>query len=156
MTFLQTAVVRVFAIATVASLFPLAGASIALADDDYSSVVLHGQPPEYARLVAPVGLPLGNQARTVEGWIKTSDGQDQVMLDYGKDADIGHEWETIIGQNRLWLALNGARVIWSAPNITDGQWHHIAIVYRGVGNGAVSGCVEIRRGDVSDGVKLSI
>ena len=85
-------------------------------------------------------LPLGNSARTVEGWVKigTDSTSDVVLVNYGSSGSgcgavmqIGVLGDgTVINQN-----YNCGGVGWNTPfNLRDGHWHLIDFVMDGSGN----------------------
>jgi hypothetical protein len=80
------------------------------------------------------GFPMGNAARTMECWMKTStSGSFDVMVDYGNPG---------ISNNRSSLMMNGStgRLYFAGESndlegiskINDGKWHHTAATYDGV------------------------
>jgi|GEM_PF-1610626 len=74
--------------------------------------------------------PLGSAARTVEAWIKTSDITAQGVFGYGQGGGANRRsFSMIVQQDQLKLAIRGSTYIADALNITDGNWHHIAISY---------------------------
>ncbi|MBX4200816.1 hypothetical protein KW786_01675, partial [Candidatus Parcubacteria bacterium] len=72
--------------------------------------------------------PSGTNARTIAAWIKNSvtDTTYQVIGDYGAKATAG-EFQLFTNGNKLGLAINGASIIYNAPNLNNGSWHHIAV-----------------------------
>ena len=91
-----------------------------------------------------MGLPQGGF--TIESWIKTTDTNRSVILgsyDGGSRCvsfEIGANNATYrYGALRAWMQGDGANLdLWgSTQNIYDGQWHHVAMVYDGVGSNNV-------------------
>lgn len=83
--------------------------------------------------VNPAGLPMGAAARTTEAWIKTTNPAEQAIIDFGTDAGLYHAWEFVVAEDVIGVRLNGGNAFWTANDVTDGDWHHVALVYSGEG-----------------------
>lgn len=88
---------------------------------------------QYLSKTSPAGLPTGSSARTIEAWIKTTATNGQAVLEYGTDADLNHAWLVEVSEDQIAIRLNGSNTFWTANDVTDGNWHHIAFVYTGSG-----------------------
>ncbi len=73
------------------------------------------------------------ESRSVSVWIRSSDFGDQTMFGYGSD-----KWNSTIngrfnfqlsnGRPRLNISAGKSCLPNGAPQVTDGQWHHVAVV----------------------------
>lgn len=87
----------------------------------------------YAEAVGYTGV-LGDQARTLSLWINTSAEGDMDLICWGKDQP-GAMWALSVlqgggrGQPKgaLQLDVGGGRMV-GQTTLTDGQWHHVAVV----------------------------
>jgi hypothetical protein len=82
--------------------------------DDYVMV------PNYTGIGAAGG-------RTVSLWVKTSAAKVQELVQWGSDA-TGQLWLTRIQANGTVLVAVYGGGVYSTAVVTDGQWHHIAVV----------------------------
>lgn len=78
---------------------------------------------------------LGNNARTVEAWIKTSSnynpntgGVQGVISDWGTFTTSNRSTFNVLFNNAIRFEVNGSAVNGTIP-INDGNWHHVAMVY---------------------------
>lgn len=83
---------------------------------------------DYATKASPTGLPSGSAARTVEAWVRTSVGTNQTVFSFGDDTALGG-WELKTETNKIAITIEGANQYWTATNVTNGSWHHIAVTY---------------------------
>ena len=91
------------------------------------------------------GLPLGNDARTIQGWIKTVGAIDgpEYIIEYGNTVTAGNECA-------LGLHGTGVATLWRHSGdilgttlIDDGNWHHLAYTHDGTtGKLYVDGALE--------------
>lgn len=88
---------------------------------------------QYFSRINPAGLPMGSSPRTTEAWIKTTSSAEQAIIDFGTDAGLYHAWEFVVAEDSIGVRLNGGNTFWTANDITDGNWHHVALVYSGEG-----------------------
>src|SRR5262249_61989795 len=77
--------------------------------------------------------PLGNPAVTATAWIKTSSPFEQVFFSYGSDSGTGYAEYfrlnvNMNGTDRLGVRTGNGRRAFYAPGLTNGYWHHVAIV----------------------------
>jgi hypothetical protein len=79
--------------------------------------------------------PTGNQARTVEAWIRTSanadpnnGGTQKVILDWGNMATGSRFTFNLLFFNGLRIEVQGSGLN-STRALNDGLWHHVAAVY---------------------------
>ena len=77
------------------------------------------------------------QNRTIEFWLRTEDDSESALLMYGMDGEgdgtrflLRFDWATAYGAGMVRLDVNGALRVWDV-SISDGQWHHIALVLDG-------------------------
>lgn len=82
--------------------------------------------------------PTGNQARSVEAWIRTTananpnaGGQQKVILDWGNMATGARFTLNLLFFNGLRIEVQGSGLNSTRP-INDGLWHHVAAVYNPV------------------------
>ncbi|MCB9230998.1 MAG: T9SS type A sorting domain-containing protein [Bacteroidia bacterium] len=78
---------------------------------------------------------LGNNARTVEAWIKTSananpnnGGVQQIIADWGNAVTSGRFTFNVLFNDAIRLEVQGNGVNGTIA-VTDGNWHHVAAVY---------------------------
>ena len=78
---------------------------------------------------------LGNNARTVEAWIKTTANYDPntggvqgVISDWGTFTNSNRSTFNILFNNAIRFEVNGNGVNGTIP-VNDGNWHHVAMVY---------------------------
>lgn len=83
---------------------------------------------DYARKTSASGLPTGSSARSIEAWVKTSTTTEQWVATFGAESAL-NGWELQVYENAVALRIEGANQIWTATNVTDGNWHHIAVTY---------------------------
>jgi hypothetical protein len=77
------------------------------------------------------GNPTGSDARTVAAWIRTTSTVQQTIFSYGAKRDLFASWfELQLRLGKLQLSLGPDTVCRpsSVPAISDGQWHHVAVV----------------------------
>jgi len=79
--------------------------------------------------------PTGNQARTVEAWIRTTananpnaGGTQKVILDWGNMATGERFTFNLLFSNGLRIEVQGSGLNSTRP-LNDGLWHHVAAVY---------------------------
>jgi hypothetical protein len=79
----------------------------------------------------------GNHARSCALWVKTSTiNMEMVLMSWGKGI-TGQKWQLLInGSNHLGIGIWGGRIDGTQTTLTDGNWHHIAVVFGG--NGAIN------------------
>lgn len=77
----------------------------------------------------------GNNARTVEAWIKTSancnpnsGGTQNVILDWGSFTNGNRSTFNLLWNNSIRFEVGGSGLSGSIP-VNDGNWHHVAFVY---------------------------
>ncbi|KKU57535.1 MAG: hypothetical protein UX80_C0014G0002, partial [Candidatus Amesbacteria bacterium GW2011_GWA2_47_11b] len=86
----------------------------------------------YINLGSPSSLDLAGPF-TYEAWIKTSTATAAVIITYG----TASQWYSHFGTDTTgvlyWAGYNGSSVtsIYGTTVVTDGNWHHVAIVYNG-------------------------
>ena len=78
---------------------------------------------------------LGNQARTVEAWIRTTancnpsaGGSQQVIVDWGSAVTGGRCTFNILWGNSIRFEAQGNGIGGTTP-VNDGIWHHLAMTY---------------------------
>ena len=71
----------------------------------------------------------GNQNRTVEAWIKTTDGTNAEIVGWGTNV-TGRKWVFRMTDGRLRLEVHGGGTE-STNRVDDGEWHHVACVLDG-------------------------
>lgn len=74
----------------------------------------------------------GSGARTCTFWVKTEDPLCDFlswgrMFDEGGAALNGQRWQIVCYNGELGVVVTGGNVVCSAPELTDGQWHHVAV-----------------------------
>ncbi|QEE50828.1 T9SS type A sorting domain-containing protein [Flavobacterium alkalisoli] len=76
---------------------------------------------------------LGNNARTVEAWVKTNSGNnEQIIATWGSDAVNGARFTFRLnasGTNDVVRIENKGGGINGTVNVNDGNWHHVAVTY---------------------------
>lgn len=77
----------------------------------------------------------GSAARTVEAWIRTSananpsnGGIQQIITDWGNSSTGARFTLNVLWSNALRIEVAGSGLS-STTSITDGNWHHVAVVY---------------------------
>ena len=75
--------------------------------------------------------PLGDSARTVEAWVKTTSTTDTKVFAYG-GAALYQRFSLGINNGSIGVEANDSEVIWTST-VNDGLWHHLAVVYPGSG-----------------------
>lgn len=96
---------------------------------------------DYVQVSTAIGLPLGNAPRTLEAWVKTTNtAASTVVFNYGTPTN-NQRCGMIVegGTGRLYFVgefndLQGT----ATSTVTDGNWHHIAVVYTGGTSGVLS------------------
>ncbi|MEK7991439.1 MAG: LamG-like jellyroll fold domain-containing protein, partial [Thiotrichaceae bacterium] len=83
---------------------------------------------EYISLGTLTGEILSNNARTFEAWIKTTSTDVSPVFKYGDDTSP-HRIQLSTRDRIIRIDLYAKITEWSAPNINDGNWHHIAWSY---------------------------
>ena len=71
----------------------------------------------------------GGQERTIEAWVKTTDGSDGEICSWGTIM-TGRKWVLRFKDGRLRLEVTGGGTE-STTLLNDGEWHHIACVMNG-------------------------
>ncbi len=78
----------------------------------------------------------GSSSRSCMAWIKT-DSVNKEILSWGS-IDIGEKWLVLIDTNgHLRVSISGGGIAGSSP-LSDGQWHHIAVVLADDGSADIS------------------
>ncbi|WP_417353626.1 LamG-like jellyroll fold domain-containing protein [Flavobacterium alkalisoli] len=76
---------------------------------------------------------LGNNARTVEAWVKTNSGNnEQIITTWGSEAVNGARFTFRLnasGSNDVVRIENKGGGINGTVNVNDGNWHHVAVTY---------------------------
>src|SRR5262249_51870340 len=86
---------------------------------------------QYVRMPNPG--PMGYGAVTATAWVKTTSPNEQVFVAYGSDSGTGYPEYfrlniNMNGVNRIGVRSGNGRKSFYAPNITNGAWHHVAII----------------------------
>lgn len=72
----------------------------------------------------------GNNARTVETWVKTTATSDQEIASWGKNSS-GKKWIAMLNSSgKLRIEVASGNIV-STTAVNDGQWHHIAYAFSG-------------------------
>ena len=71
----------------------------------------------------------GSQNRTVEAWIKTTNGSNGEICTWGTN-NTGQKWAFRFANGKLRVEVAGGGTDSSTP-VNDGQWHHVACVLNG-------------------------
>ena len=71
----------------------------------------------------------GSQNRTVEAWIKTTDGSNGEIVSWGTII-TGRKWVFRLTNGLLRLEVHGGGTV-SSSTVDDGEWHHVACVLDG-------------------------
>jgi hypothetical protein len=76
-------------------------------------------------------LPEGNEPRTEETWFKTTEvpGGLVTLMGYGNNS-ANQMLNILVGNGQIVISQWGAAVFINAP-VTDGKWHHVAVVHDG-------------------------
>jgi hypothetical protein len=91
----------------------------------------------------------GSNPRTVEAWIKTSTSSgNEPILSYGSRQTDYAAWVVTHEGGIVAVRIQNANMVWAAPGVNDGQFHHLAVVYPG---GALSNSIAY-----VDGIALSL
>lgn len=94
------------------------------------------------------GLPLGNDGRTIQAWVRTTNHQEQIAISYGRPSpDQGFMLGTIDGYVHA-RAGSGNAFVPGDIFVADDTWHHLAAAYDGrltvlTVDGVVAGVGEI-------------
>lgn len=80
----------------------------------------------------------GSNARSYSAWIKTTNSNDQVILDQGEDALGSRFTFRIDSTNDVLRCEVAGDAFLGTTKVTDGSWHHV--VFRYDGSGDLSGC----------------
>ena len=78
----------------------------------------------------------GSQNRTIEAWIKTTDGSDGEIIGWGSII-TGRKWVFRLAEGQLRLEVHGGGTE-STTTVDDGEWHHVACVLNGTNLGDIS------------------
>ena len=78
----------------------------------------------------------GEQNRTIEAWIKTTDGTNGEICSWGTNI-TGRKWVYRLTNGRLRLEVHGGGTE-STTTVDDGQWHHVVCVLNGNNLGDIS------------------
>ena len=79
---------------------------------------------------------LGNQNRTLEAWIRTTEGTEAEIMSWGVNT-TGRRFTWRLDNGALRLEVQGGGVN-STSTVDDGEWHHVACVLNGNTPGDVS------------------
>ena len=71
----------------------------------------------------------GSQNRTLEAWIKTTDGTNGEIISWGTNI-TGRKWVFRLADGLLRLEVHGGGTV-SSTAVDDGEWHHVACVLNG-------------------------
>lgn len=71
----------------------------------------------------------GTQNRTIEAWIKTTNGRSGEIMNWGRNS-AGEKFTIRFANGALRVEINGGGTV-GTTRIDDGQWHHIAVVLDG-------------------------
>ncbi|MEM7101728.1 MAG: LamG-like jellyroll fold domain-containing protein, partial [Bacteroidota bacterium] len=87
---------------------------------------------DYVGISNLTGFPTGTSPRTFEAWVRKTDlNSPLVVFDYGSNSGFNPDFAiSIFANGRLGLDIGTAGKEWEA-NITDCEWHHIAIAHTG-------------------------
>lgn len=77
----------------------------------------------------------GSQNRTIEAWIKTTDGSNGEIASWGINV-TGKKWVFRLTNGRLRLEVHGGGTE-SSSAVDDGEWHHVACVLNGNNLGGI-------------------
>ncbi len=81
---------------------------------------------DYVEATGYLGIG-GSQVRTCCAWIRTIESSGSILT-YGSGSVLYGEWLFILnGEGRLQLGINGGNII-GTTIVSDGQWHHVAVV----------------------------
>ncbi len=107
------------------------------------------------------GFPVGSGARTVQAWVRTHSYQEQIAVSYGRPSPgQGFLLGTVDGHPFLRLGSGLERVVIDDVDLTDDEWHLLAVSWDGdlallfvdgdlAGTGRIAG--ETLEGDVVAG-----
>lgn len=87
---------------------------------------------QYAEDTTISAFPTGNYARTWEAWVKTTGTG--TMFEVGTDGGANQQWAIRIEANIIVVQTNGSNIRWTATDVDDGNWHHLAVTHNGAGN----------------------
>lgn len=77
------------------------------------------------------GLPLDDDGRTIQAWIRTTNHQEQIAISYGRPSpDQGFMLGTLDGYV-IARAGSGNALVQGDISVADDEWHHIAAAYDG-------------------------
>jgi hypothetical protein len=104
------------------------GASGPITGDPETAVSASGQE---IGLANPASLPLFNQPRTVEGWVKHTDGGEYAIAGWGKQNGARAFEVSTAGRDVYARAWSDDLTFTTTTNLADGNWHFIAVTSNG-------------------------
>jgi hypothetical protein len=105
-----------------------AGSSVILSTDAATGNAINFTGGNYVQSTNPA-LPLGNAARTMEAWIKTTTGNGGAIVNWGTTVSNQRSGMLMIN-GRLYFVGENNDLIGATP-INDGNWHHVAVTFTG-------------------------
>src|SRR5207247_2873684 len=107
------------------------GALGAIGSDANTAATFNGSSSRMIASTNLAQLPAGAAARTLEAWVRTASTARQTVASYGTTSTRQAFTLTVneSGANRLGYSTWNDDAGVSAPGISDGAWHHAALVY---------------------------
>lgn len=96
---------------------------------------------DYVEVSSATGLPLGNNPRTLEAWVKTTNtAASTVIFNYGTPTNNNRCGMLVEGGTGRLYFVGEFNDLQGTPTATvaDGNWHHVAVVYTGGATGTLS------------------
>ncbi|MGE0567559.1 MAG: LamG-like jellyroll fold domain-containing protein [Bacteroidia bacterium] len=94
---------------------------------------------DYVEKTSATGLPQGNTPRTMEAWVNTSYlASSQVVLNWGNITNNQRSGIIIEGGTGKLYFVGENNDLSGGPNVADGSWHHVAVVYSGGNTGTLT------------------
>src|SRR5665213_103218 len=76
-------------------------------------------------------LPMNNDPRSMECWFKTTVTADQGIMEYGHTDWTPKGFRLELSAGTVALVVLYGSCTWTAPQLTDGAWHHIIVTWNG-------------------------
>lgn len=101
---------------------------------------------DFIEIIDYKGL-VGSSRRTCAAWIKTTDGEGQI-ISWGLFGTVGARWNVVLSGGRLRVEAGGGATVGTSI-INDGNWHHVSAVSDGIDIGDVMLYVDGKLEDIT-------
>jgi hypothetical protein len=97
------------------------------------SLITSGPALSYLTKSTPTGLPTVSGARTIMAWVQTATTTEgYVFCHGGQNSNLG--FGLTVGNNLIFARIEGGNQSWTATNVNNNTWHHVAISYGSAAN----------------------